>query len=112
MNKKALLLADKIQKLRGSYRGKLFRKWSHRNGVSVAINASSDTIFSDDVANNIDVFLVEEVSKDSLTRYVFMESLRKHKLAKASGVRSVNHCPIAIRLSALVCGKMGYSISF
>ena len=78
MNKKALLLADKIQKLRGSYRGKLFRKWSHRNGVSVAINAKSDAIFSDDVANNIDVFLAEEVSKDSLTRYVFMKSVGEY----------------------------------
>ena len=77
--------------------------------MSVAINASSDEIFSDDVANNIDVFLAEEVSKDSLARYVFMESVRKHKIAKASGVRSVKHCPIAIRLGALVRGKMGYS---
>ena len=82
MNQKSLVLADKIQKLRGSYRGKLFRKWSHRNGVSVAINVSSDAIFSDDVANNIDVFLAEEVSKDSLARYVLWRAFANTKLQK------------------------------
>ena len=109
MNQKAQALADKVKKLRKSYRGKLFTEWSHRNGVSVAVNSCSGEIFSDEMARNVDVFLAEEVSKDSLARYVFMESVNKHKIAKKNGASSVRHCPIAIRLGAYVRGKMGYS---
>ena len=73
------------------------------------MNASADEIFNDEVANNMSTFLSQEVSRDSLARYVFIESVKNHKIAKASGVRSVRHCPIAIRLGALIRDKMGYS---
>ena len=80
-----------------------------KGGVEVQINASADEIFNDKVANNMSTFLSQEVSQDSLTHYVFIESVKKHKIAKASGVISVRHCHIAIRLGALIRGKMGYS---
>ena len=101
LNQKIESQAESIQKLRGSYRGKLYRKWSHHNGVSVKTNSNSDAIFSDEVASNVEAFLSETVSKDSLSKYVFMKSVRKHKIAKTNGVCSVNHCPLAIRLDAL-----------
>ena len=40
---------------------------------------------------------------------VFLESVKKHKVARDSGVTSVRYCPIAIRLGALIRGKMEYS---
>ena len=109
INQKAVKQAEKIHSLRSSYHGKLYRKWSHRHGVSVHMNEASDSIFSDEVAANVVTFLSEDVTKSSVAKYVFLESVRKHKVARASGVTSVNHCPIAVRLGALIRGKMGYS---
>ena len=109
INEKAVKQAEEIKALKSSYRAKLFKKMSHNEGVSVELNGSSDLIFNDDVAANMEEFLSQEVSKDSLALYVFKESVRKHKIAKASGVRAVRHCPLAIRLGALIRGKMGYS---
>ena len=109
INEKAVALANQLKTLQQSYRAKLFKKMSHDEGVAVEVNESSDYIFNDDVTNNMENFLAEEVSKDSLAYYVFTESVRKHKIAKETGKRSVRHCPIAIRLGALIRGKMGYS---
>ena len=71
-------------------------------GVDVQMNASADEIFNDDVANIMSTFLSQKVSWDSLARYASIESVKKHEEAKASGVRSVRHCPIAIHLGALI----------
>ena len=62
------------------------------------MNEASVSIFSDEVASNLDTFLSEDVTKSSLAKYVFLESFKKHKVARDSGVTSVRHCPITIRL--------------
>ena len=72
------------------------------------MNEASGSIFSDEVASNLDTFLSEDVTKSSLVKYIFLESVKKHKVAHDSGVTSVRHFPIAIRLGALTRGKMGY----
>ena len=38
---------------------------------------------------------------------IFGERQEAHKGARASGVTSMIHCPIAIRLGAMIRGKMG-----
>ena len=73
------------------------------------MNEASNSIFSDEVVSNLDTFLSEDVTKSSLAKCVFLESVKTHKVTFALGVTSVRDCPIAIRLGALIRGKMGYS---
>ena len=72
------------------------------------MNKASNSIFSDKVASNLDVFLSEDVTNISLARCIFLESAKKHKVACVSGITSVTHCPLVIMLGALVRGKMRY----
>ena len=69
----------------------------------------SDSIFSDKGASNLDMFLSKDVTKSSLAKYIFLESIKRHNISRASGVISVRHCPIAIKPGALIRSKMGYS---
>ena len=73
------------------------------------MNEASDSIFSDKVASNLDTLLSEDMTKSSLAKYVFLESVKKHKVTCAPGVTSVRYCPVAIRFGALIRCKMGYS---
>ena len=62
MLKKVEAQADQLKKLRSSYRGKLYSKWSRHQGINVKTNSASDLIFSDETASNLDVFMSKEVS--------------------------------------------------
>ena len=64
--------ANTIKKLRDSFRGKLYRKWSHQNGVSVQINSSSEAIFSDEVASNVDIFYLRIMCRRTACRDMFL----------------------------------------
>ena len=41
--------------------------------------------------------------------HIFRKSVKKHKIARECERRSMTHCPIAIRLGAHLCGKVGHS---
>lgn len=84
---------ESIQKLRGLYCGKLFREWSSRHGVNVKITTDSDSICSDGVASNLDVFLSEDVSKHILSWDVcFPGECAQAQITKARGKHNMNHC--------------------
>ena len=92
--------------LKKSHRNKIFKNLSNDCGVSIPIGEASNDLFSEEHQKNIDEFLERELGRDSLARYIYAESARKHKIAQRVGVRQVRHCPLTIRLGILVCGKM------
>ena len=73
------------------------------------MSKASNSIFSNEVASNLDTVVSKVMTKNSLVKCVLLKSAKKHKVARASGVTSVVHCPIAIGLNMLIRNKMGYS---
>ena len=53
------------------------------------MNKAPDLIFSDEVVSNLDAFVSKDVTKCSLDKGVFLESVKEHKVACASGITSV-----------------------
>ena len=72
------------------------------------MNKDANDIFNDDVEEEVNKFLSQKVSKDSVAQYTFARSMHNHKVAKEKGASAVRHCPLMIWLGCLVCETMGY----
>lgn len=80
-----------------------------KNGISMPVNAMTNSIFSYENTPHLAKFLGEEVSKDSLAQYLWAEACRKQEVARISGRTAVRHCPVFLRLGIVIRKKMGYS---
>ena len=102
---------SRIKLKRIVYRDKVIAKLTKGTGLDIPLNEESDSIFSnDELQSAVDSFLAEkEITQDGIVAYAFKESVRKHRMAREKGHRSVRHCPLMIRLGCVVHRKMGYA---
>jgi len=80
-------------------------------GVSVDVNNASGQMFSDKSMEEMKQMFIEknDLSTDSIALYAFKRSVENHKAAQKSGKKAVRHCPLMIRLGALVARRLGYT---
>ena len=79
-------------------------------GVNVEVNNASGRMFSDKSMEKLKEQFKEtnDLSQDSIALYAFERSVHNHKVAQKSGKKAVRHCPLMIRLGALVQRSLGY----
>ena len=54
----------------------------------------------------------KEVTNSSLAKYIVAESFRKHKIAQESGVTSVRHCMLCVRMGLQLRKQLGFKGGF
>ncbi|EJK64027.1 hypothetical protein THAOC_15281 [Thalassiosira oceanica] len=94
-----------------SRRDQALARLEEETGVDVLISTDNDLIFNEKNLEKARQVFVEknDLSHNSIAEYAFEQSVAKHIRAKRSGAKSVRHCPLMIRLGAIICQKMGYS---